>query len=523
MIRLLAQNVKHNSAQNCRAAAKCSKSKTITPQGVDKEIGRCYNESKNSGVITLEDKNAKLSKAALEIINLARGTLAVNLRFLASAIRALNAEEYDGTIYTDGETVFYNPRYTAAMYRLSKELPVRCYLHLLMHCIFRHNFIEPTVNPRLWDLACDIAAENVINGLKLGCVRIDREAEQNRAIEKISESVPLLTAEKLYSLLCSGNFDEELLDSWEKLFQIDDHSQWYAPKTYRQDSGKSADTRSGDNGERVSMQPCEANRQKTGGESEYGGRGSSDGSSRAALEKMWENISRNIQTDLETFSKQRGDSAGALMMNLNSVNRERYDYESFLKKFAVPGEAMKINEDEFDYIFYTYGMEHYNRMPFIEPLEYKEVKRIRDFVIALDTSGSVSQIVKKFVQKTYNILMQEESYFSRINLHIIQCDAEIQEDVRITSKEELEQYINRMEIKGFGGTDFRPVFRRVDELAASGELANLEGMIYFTDGYGTFPQRQPQYKTAVVYLDDGYNNPDVPPWAIKIVLQSNEI
>ena len=101
-----------------------------------------------------------------------------------------------------------------------------------------------------------------------------------------------------------------------------------------------------------------------------------------------------------------------MMQNLLSVNREKYDYTAFLKKFAVLGEAMKVNEEEFDYIYYTYGLEHYDNMPFIEPLEYKEIKRIKEFVIAIDTSGSVmGEEVQMFLQKTYNILMQENSYF----------------------------------------------------------------------------------------------------------------
>ena len=49
---------------------------------------------------------------------------------------------------------------------------------------------------------------------------------------------------------------------------------------------------------------------------------------------------------------------------------------------------MKLNPDEFDYNFYTYGFALYENMPLIEPLEYREVKRIREFVIAIDTSGS---------------------------------------------------------------------------------------------------------------------------------------
>ncbi len=98
---------------------------------------------------------------------------------------------------------------------------------------------------------------------------------------------------------------------------------------------------------------------------------------------------------------------------------------------------MKINPDEFDYNYYTYGLKLYENMPLIEPLEYKDVKRIRDFVIAIDTSGSTSgELVQTFVQKTYNVLKSTESFFTKINLHIVQCDAAIQEDEKITTQQE---------------------------------------------------------------------------------------
>ena len=80
-----------------------------------------------------------------------------------------------------------------------------------------------------------------------------------------------------------------------------------------------------------------------------------------------------------------------------------------------------------------------------------------------------------------------------------------------------------MTLKGFGGTDFRPVFRYVDKMIKSKEFTNLKGLIYFTDGYGDFPERQPDYNTAFVFIDDDYNNPEVPVWAIKLVLQRDEI
>lgn len=81
-----------------------------------------------------------------------------------------------------------------------------------------------------------------------------------------------------------------------------------------------------------------------------------------------------------------------------------------------------------------------------------------------------------FVQKTYNILKQTENSFTKINLHIIQCDAEVQEDMEITNNEEFERYIHEIKVKGLGGKDFRPVFTYVDQLIKMKEFENLKGM-----------------------------------------------
>ena len=163
-------------------------------------------------------------------------------------------------------------------------------------------------------------------------------------------------------------------------------------------------------------------------------------------------------------------------------------------------------------------------MPLIEPLEYKEQKRIKEFVIAIDTSGSVvGEEVQEFVQKTYNILKSTESFFEKINLHIIQCDAVIQEVAKITNQSEFDEYIEKMKIRGLGGTDFRPVFKYVNELILKKEFTNLKGLVYFTDGYGIFPEQKPSYETVFVFVNEEYENPEVPPWAIKLVLSKEEI
>ena len=245
---------------------------------------------------------------------------------------------------------------------------------------------------------------------------------------------------------------------------------------------------------------------------------------RQELDEIWSGIARHMKVDMETGPQNRGEGTGAMMQNLKAVTREAYDYGDFLRQFAVLGEAVQINDDEFDYIYYTYGFGLYGKMPLIEPLEYKEMKRIKEFVIAIDTSGSVKgDEVQRFIQKTYNILSEEESFFTKINLHIIQCDSAIQEVQKITTREEFDRYLDAMTLKGFGGTDFRPVFAYVDRMIQEKEFINLKGLIYFTDGDGIYPANKPPYDAAFVFVREDYEVPKVPVWAIRLILQKDQL
>ena len=214
-----------------------------------------------------------------------------------------------------------------------------------------------------------------------------------------------------------------------------------------------------------------------------------------------------------------------MVQSLARLNREKYNYSTFLKKFMTTGEKQMVNDDEFDYVFYTYGLQLYQNMPLIEALEYKETKSLKEFIIAIDTSGSVSgDIVQAFLQKTYNIFQQKENFFHKFNIHIIQCDAAIQHDAKITSLEAFNHYIQNIEIHGLGGTDFRPVFDYVDLLIAQKDLTHLEGLLYFTDGDGTYPKKRPDYSCAFIFLDKRQMlEAKVPYWAIKYILDEDEI
>ena len=119
-------------------------------------------------------------------------------------------------------------------------------------------------------------------------------------------------------------------------------------------------------------------------------------------QEQWNDNREKVQTQMETMgSKDESEDNRSLLDQVQVENRERYDYSRFLRKFAVLREEMQVDPDSFDYAFYTYGLSLYGNMPLIEPLESKEVYRIEDFAIVIDTSMSCSgELVARFLEET---------------------------------------------------------------------------------------------------------------------------
>ena len=222
----------------------------------------------------------------------------------------------------------------------------------------------------------------------------------------------------------------------------------------------------------------------------------------------------------------KGNSSGELSEELNIRNTGTYDFTHFLKQFARQGEEIKTDIESFDYVPYLYGLEHYGNIPLIEHLEYQEVNRLEELVIAIDTSGSCSlDTVRKFMEETYSILSNHENFFRKMNVYVIQCDSFIQDMAHITSEQDWQDYLKNLTIHGRGGTDFRPVFEYVEELRAKKELKDLKGLLYFTDGDGIYPEIPTDYKTAFVFYKEKEQHQKVPAWAACLTLdteRSNE-
>ena len=444
-----------------------------------------------------QTRKLKADLLAGEILQMAQASLLLHLRFMESALGRLTFTPMPkGTSWTDGRLYSYAPRHVLMRYKAEAANPARDYLHSVLHCVFRHMYLHAPVEKQWWSLACDMIVEDLIAELALRAVTAGRQETQQAALQDYRGQVKPFTAEKLYRFFLNNPLPEEERQRLEELFSADDHRGWFSDqedKEQQERDGESPDI------PEPNKPPMET-------------------------EQDWRDAADSIEEDLETISREAGDAAAGLRKALKRLNREKRDYAAFLKKFSVRGEVMQLDPAEFDYIYYTYGLRLYGNLPLIEPLEYREDLRIRSFVIALDTSGSVSEeLVHAFLQKTFNILKASESFFSRVDIRILQCDMQIEDEVRVSSQKDLDAALKDLTLKGFGGTDFRPVFEYVDRQIRSGELQQLKGLLYFTDGCGIYPQQKPDYETAFVFLENEGNQYEVPPWAIRLTLEPEEI
>lgn len=433
--------------------------------------------SVNPGKSSAEASAVQINDLAKQVLSLSRDSILVSLRFLDGALSALKptARPGSGGMASDGISLFYDPVWVLKEYKVRPERVTRCYLHILLHCIFSHGFQYQKLDAAIWDLAADLAVENTILEMQLAAAALPTDGDGAMKLRVLKEDAGGLTADRLYRYFCQSPPAPGEMKELKSLFYRDEHALW---------------------------KPREE---------------------MAVTKEQWKKISERVRADLKSFTRAKGGSE-TLQKNLEEAVRDRYDYGAILRKFTVTSEDIRVNDEEFDYIYYHYGLEHYGNLPLVEPLEYRESTKVKEFVIAIDTSASCrGAVVRGFLNKTYSILKSTENFFDRINVHIIQCDNEIQSDTKITDQDEFDAFIRYGKLQGFGATDFRPVFDYVETLREQREFENLKGLIYFTDGYGIYPEKMPDYDVIFAFLNEDEMRAPVPPWSMKVVLEEEEL
>ena len=417
---------------------------------------------------------------ALKILTLLEDQLYLDFRYLDSSMAALEpvCRRELNAMATDGIHLFYSPDQLLRVFPSNPVFLNRSCLHLLFHCLFRHLFFRGKREPQLWSLACDITVEWIIDSLDQVSVRRPLSGIRTDLYAHFAQEDTPVTAALVYHNL-TGIVDKDLLIAWQKEFFVDDHRYWPADP---------------------SISP-----------------------SAARAGRRWEEIGRKASQDMDLRREDPDQTSRSLSAQI-TAGKSRRSYQDFLRKFTILKEEVHSDEDTFDLSFYTYGLSLYGNMPLIEPLESREITKIRDFAIVIDTSYSTSgSLVRTFLAKTFALLKSRDSFFSESRIHIIQCDNVVQTDHLIRRPSDLDALLKDFELTGGGGTDFRPAFAYIDQLIEKDQVSQLKGILYFTDGKGIYPKQPPAYMTAFIFVGKDPERPPVPAWAMKLELEEEDL
>lgn len=429
------------------------------------------------------------------ILSETRTELYLAMHFLGPALGSLSPvmDLSTTTVGTDAAFIRFNPKCLMTKYIEHPYWLKRCYLHMLLHCLFRHMFAGKAYDdPELWNLCCDIAAESVIDSMDVPVIQRPVSEKRNAWYEELRTGAGVLSAQRLYRYLSEGERDYRKEAAMEAEFVMDDHSFWErldppdAPAPKEQPEGAAA------------MPLIATKRLK---------------------EEEWKKLANKVRLEL-MLGREAGTKTGEFLRFLAYDGSQRTDFHEFLKRFAVTREESFIDPDSFDYGFYNYGMQMYGNMPLIEENEYREATKVEQLIIVLDTSASCQDfLVQEFLNETASMLLKGDHFFAKTKIHIIECDDKVQNDIEITELSQMEEYAKHFCLKGGFGTDFRPAFAYVEELRRNKKIEQPRGLMYFTDGKGIYPKKQPDYDTAFVFVkEEDPDTSNVPSWAMKLFI-----
>lgn len=412
---------------------------------------------------------------AIAALNLIKNELTLHLPYMSASFDALPFVPDLRTrgMGTDTTCIRFNPRFVLDLFLDRTDILKRTYMQSVIHCVFCHMYrMGRFEDEELFFLCTDIATENIVDGIDNEVVYRLSSDYRDRVYERLEEAIGLLTPDKLYDYFSKRERDYIEEDKLRKEFSLDNHSFWKMPE----------------------------NKSKQNAPSEE--------------QSNWQKRAKRMKNDL-VQAKEASKETGTLERMLRATYKSKTDYKRLLERYAIVREEMKIDPDSFDLGLYAYGFLLYDNMPLIEENEYSQRKAVEELVIAIDTSASCqARHVQRFLNEISALLDKSECFFKHTDIVIIECDNQIQKTTFLDDPAKIRDFSDGFSVKGGYGTDFRPVFTHVEHLRQTGRLRHMKGLMYFTDGYGTYPKTPTAYETSFILWKDGAEEEDrIPSWA----------
>jgi len=208
---------------------------------------------------------------------------------------------------------------------------------------------------------------------------------------------------------------------------------------------------------------------------QQGPKGKQTAAQQAAQARNW----KQMTVQAAQAAKQAGNLPADMERFVTELTKPQINWKERLRNFITDQ-----NMDDYDWSKPHKRMLAYN---IVMPSLYSE--SMGDIAVFVDTSGSIgNDILNAFNSELSSII----SDALPANTHVIYCDAEVNSYEVFTREDHF-----KLVAKGGGGTDFRPPFNELKKRKIVPKCA-----VYLTDGYGPFPEVEPDYPTMWVMISD---------------------
>lgn len=402
---------------------------------------------------------------------------------------------------TDGLHVFYTP-YSVISSRLQEvELQI---MHIVLHGILGHFLHQQDYSKHDYrDPLMDAQVAYLMRSLGLG--NEDLLQPLAHAEQQLSGDFSM---KQYYRAIREPSFGTKLYHiRWE--ISVDDHREWNYKEQVQQHAEQISQALN-KHREAVEQFWKEAQAylmEQTNGDNDY--------------ITLASNIAKQVAKRLHLY----GCNAGSETELVRIKKRPVQNYRDLLRELFSVREIAKEHPDTIDPMLYHYGLDLYENIPLIEPLEYVESPALDLIVIAVDVSGSCcdSKTMEQFWSETYGCISQLKDACTAGEILVLQCDADIQKEEWV-SLSDFEEAPPNIQTYGFGGTSFVPVFERINTMLQDGQ--KIEALLYLTDGNGFYPQTSTEVPTYFIMNKQNWEwctkQKTIPDWITPIRLEEEK-
>lgn len=383
------------------------------------------------------------------------GTIAMNLDLIP--IRDARCS----TAMTDGKSIYFDIDFLS---KLSEKEGVFVLGHEVWHVVMMHFLRGKGFDPSIFNIACDMEVNQILenDGFIPPAEAIFPNKQHSRVCQY--DFPDNMNAEKYYELLLKD------LEKKQNKMNKEGKPEKSNSKRNKNNNGGNCSGQFDDHFDKnADYDKAGEDALKKKVSDKYGEKGLDEDfkpgkiKSESAAKEMAEEIRQSIVSAAQTYEKLRGELPGHIKQIVNTMLESKISWKEALAKFITSGMHNKSTWNAPNRRFAYSGI--------YLPRHDGEMMRI---AIGIDTSGSCQDECQTFLSEINEIAKT----FGNYELHLIQCDTQVQDYQTFDEFNTIEGHVDKMEFKGFGGTKLKPIFDYI-------QLNNIEvsGVVIFTDGY----------------------------------------